>query len=100
MKNFKFILPAMVFVMAIGMSFASISIKDDTLQTEYIQLTGECRNITAGCDSSSSQDPLCEVQSTVTENTAFVFQIQDSETVCSQPFRMTTSTPIPIDEDF
>ena len=60
MKHFKFILPAMVFVMAIGMSFASIGL-EEVQSDQYLGAPSCPELVDAVCDGSGSQD--CQVQS-------------------------------------
>lgn len=53
MKKVKFYLPIAAIVMAVGLAFAS-SERADALEDYYIQLPGECRQVSTICDGSGA----------------------------------------------
>lgn len=92
MKHFKFILPAMVFVMAIGMSFASISLEKE-VQSQYIATPNGCQalNPPVACDPMGGFD--CQVESI---STGEIYDVYDNSTCRNPSLKNTDPAPIPI----
>lgn len=81
MKNFKFFLPAMVFVMAIGMSFASIGLGEVQL-SQYLATPSGCEEIDAVCDNTPDA-PDCQVESASLGGPYEVFTDDTNPVTCS-----------------
>lgn len=75
MKRLKMIMPFVAIVLALGLAFAS-SQKSESLDNLFVQLPGECRQVTTDCIGSGAVCTFMEIP---------VYGIQNSPTQCSFP---------------
>ncbi len=95
----KFVLPAVAFIFAIAMSFASVH-RSEVQQDEFIQLTSPnvCQDVQAGCTNNPTDNATCRVDSEEFGGVYTVFeQSNPAGTMCSLELKHVTEEPIIID---